>query len=259
MTPRSARVLLVALALSCLLATLAPARRAAAGACATFGSLALELVDPQAPITLAPDAGPLVVHAMGTERLTRAQLARQRDVFAPLRVRGPGAPRVTPRQVAPGIHRLEGTYRAGRYRVTGIQGGGVVDFVPGTPPALAAPALATARLVVQRGTRFAGSSGRLPATTRTLEVTLSRPAPTGAWRLLLYPPGYEPSRGALHAAPVAPGHPGAAFVQGDGSNRCGPNLPQGGVPVVGAEVAVAWLTAGGRVSALSNRVAVTGE
>lgn len=259
MTPRSARALLVALGVSCLLATLAPARHAAAGACATFGTLALELVDPGAPITLAPDAGPLVVHAMGGERLTRAQLARQRDVFAPLRVRGPGAPRVTPRQIAPGLHRLEASYRPGRYRVTGIQAGGVVDLVPGTPPALEAPALASARLVVQ--TSSAGSSFPRggPTTTRTLEVTLSRPAPAGAWRLLLYPSGSSPPHSALSSVGTAPGRTSAAFVQGTGSNRCGPNLPQGGVPVVGAEIAVAWLTASGRISPLSNRVATTDD
>lgn len=240
-------------ALGALGLALAPTPTVQAGACAFYASVALELVDPGGPIPLAPDAGPIVVHTIGEERLPAGQ--RQPDPFARLRVRGPGAPHVTTRMIAPGVHRLEARYRAGRYRVTGIQRGGPVEMVVATPAPLDPPAIASARLVVTSTPAFRGGT----TTTRTLEVTLSRPAPAGAWRLLLYPPGSDASRSALHSVEVAAGATTARFVQSAGGRRCGPNLPQGGVPVVGSQVQVAWLRADGRVSPLSNAVPTAGE
>lgn len=250
--PRTAKTLALA-ALLALGAALLFTERAEAGACARFHALALELVDPGGPIVLGPGAGPLVLHTVSGESYSRAERAQQDHPLDRLRVRGPGAPRVTPRQVAPGVHRLEAAYRAGAHRVTGTEPGGAVTFVAGPEPAIEAPALAAARLLREER-RQSITRGGGTTTVRVLEVALSRPAPRGAWRVLLYPAPTDASRSALHSVPTTAGATSARFVEGSSSMRCGPTIPGGGVTNPGTEVAVAWLRADGRVSPLSNRV-----
>ncbi|MCB9593762.1 MAG: hypothetical protein H6719_13595 [Sandaracinaceae bacterium] len=256
MRPRTLGALGVALATLALAAWSLPLSTASAGACAQFGTLGAELVDPGGAIPLGPDAGPLLRVVLGERRVDRSQMARFADPFRGLRVAGPGSPSVRRRQVAPGVHRVVGAFRAGTYRVTGIQGGGRVRFDHSTPAPLPAPGLTSARVAtseVPRDPRRGGGT----TTFRTLTVTVSPASPPGAAWLLVYQGPATPERTALHAAPTQPGATTFSFTQGRTGGRCGPSLPSGGVPNPDSELTAVWLGPDGRVSSSSAAIIAT--
>ncbi|MBX3271506.1 MAG: hypothetical protein KF729_14670 [Sandaracinaceae bacterium] len=229
-----------------LAAALAPVRAAEAGACARFGLAGLALVEPGGPIALGPEAGPLVEHVVTGRTRERSRVAA--DPLRALRVLGPGELAVRPRAIAPGVHRLEGPYRAGTYRVSGLARGGRVRFVRGEPVALPPPALASAHLAVVELPASPGGMRGAPGQSRHLTLTLAQPAPAGAWRLLLYTTPQAPRHAAINSALVTPGATTVTLAQGGGGSRCGPPAPMAGLPGVGSELVATWLRADGVVS-----------
>lgn len=239
------------------LAAVAP--RVRAGACGSFGTVALELVPPGGEIPVDPEAGPLLRQVVGRGRapVSGLGLGGSRALFEHVSVRGPrGVVAVDEREIAPGLHRLTGAFRPGVHRIRGVEGDASVTFAASHPSPLEPPALAGAahRTTTSGLGAGIGSSRGRPRPSESVEVTLSQPPPRGAWMLLLYAGGGDPARGrAINAIEIAERGTSYTFHRGN-SSRCGPNLPLGGVPAAGGPVTVAWLTRTGRLSPASTVV-----
>ncbi|HHH29368.1 MAG TPA: hypothetical protein ENK57_13625 [Polyangiaceae bacterium] len=227
-----------------------------AGGCPGASPVGLALIAPGAPIPLA-DGAPLLQVVAGTR--PREQRGRAgRDLFAPLLVRGPGAiGQPDHRELAPGVHRLTSErFRAGPYRVAGIQSGGAVRFTSSASAPLPAPQVTSARRVVDTSmTGISLRGGRSAPPLITVTLTLGSAPPSEAGWLLLYPPGTGTDGRALNLSRVDTAATRVSFRQTH-SQRCGPNLPLMGVPNAGNEIAAAWLTPTGRLSPISRRVQV---